>query len=171
MISVTAMADQRMGSKHSIRPVRGRAVRAGAQLPDAVEHVEEAGDSREGGRAQADPPERVGVPLVRAHLLQGPGREQGVPALAQSRREGVDAHALAGNRLQDDGARASGSPAEILEIGARDAAISWAIQQAQPGDCVIILGKGHETGQEVAGVVTHFDDREVARAALEGRVR
>ena len=70
-----------------------------------------------------------------------------------------------------DGARASGSPAEILEIGARDAAISWAIQQAQPGDCVIMLGKGHETGQEVAGVVTHFDDREVARAALEGRVR
>ena len=70
-----------------------------------------------------------------------------------------------------DGARTCGSPAEILEIGARDAAISWAIQQAQPGDCVIILGKGHETGQEVAGVVTHFDDREVARAALEGRPR
>ena len=70
-----------------------------------------------------------------------------------------------------DGALGASSPAQIVEIGARDAAISFAIQQARPGDCVIILGKGHETGQEVAGVVTHFDDREVARAALEGRLR
>ena len=34
----------------------------------------------------------------------------------------------------------------------------------------MIAGKGHEQGQEIGGVVTPFDDREVARAAL-ARVR
>jgi UDP-N-acetylmuramoyl-L-alanyl-D-glutamate--2,6-diaminopimelate ligase len=32
----------------------------------------------------------------------------------------------------------------------------------------VIAGKGHEQGQDVAGVVTPFDDREVAREALRG---
>jgi UDP-N-acetylmuramoyl-L-alanyl-D-glutamate--2,6-diaminopimelate ligase len=37
---------------------------------------------------------------------------------------------------------------------------------AAPGDIVLVAGKGHETGQEVAGVVHPFDDREVrARGA------
>lgn len=33
---------------------------------------------------------------------------------------------------------------------------------------VVVLGKGHETGQEIAGVVHPFDDREAVRAALDG---
>jgi UDP-N-acetylmuramoyl-L-alanyl-D-glutamate--2,6-diaminopimelate ligase len=33
----------------------------------------------------------------------------------------------------------------------------------------VIAGKGHEQGQEVAGVVHPFDDREVAREALRAR--
>ena len=36
----------------------------------------------------------------------------------------------------------------------------------RPGDVVLIAGKGHETGQEVAGVVHPFDDRAVAREVL-----
>jgi UDP-N-acetylmuramoyl-L-alanyl-D-glutamate--2,6-diaminopimelate ligase len=32
---------------------------------------------------------------------------------------------------------------------------------------VVIAGKGHEPGQEVAGVISPFDDRDEARAALE----
>ena len=36
-------------------------------------------------------------------------------------------------------------------------------------DVVVIAGKGHERGQEVAGVVTPFDDRDVAREVLAGR--
>jgi UDP-N-acetylmuramoyl-L-alanyl-D-glutamate--2,6-diaminopimelate ligase len=40
---------------------------------------------------------------------------------------------------------------------------------ADPGDVVLILGKGHETGQEVMGEVLPFDDREVAREILAGR--
>jgi UDP-N-acetylmuramoyl-L-alanyl-D-glutamate--2,6-diaminopimelate ligase len=51
----------------------------------------------------------------------------------------------------------------------RAAAIGLAVARAEPGDVVVIAGKGHETGQEVAGVVHPFDDHDVARAALEAR--
>ncbi|MEE1928756.1 UDP-N-acetylmuramoyl-L-alanyl-D-glutamate--2,6-diaminopimelate ligase [Streptomyces sp. TRM 70351] len=53
----------------------------------------------------------------------------------------------------------------------RAAAITAAVARAQPGDAVIIAGKGHEVGQDVAGVVRAFDDREVLRAAIEARLR
>jgi len=56
--------------------------------------------------------------------------------------------------------------AEVSDIGDRARAIHEAIAAARPGDVVAILGKGHESGQDVAGVVTEFDDRVVARAAL-----
>lgn len=49
----------------------------------------------------------------------------------------------------------------------RAVAIRAAIVQAQPGDIVLILGKGHEQGQDVGGRITPFDDRDVARQALE----
>ncbi len=57
-------------------------------------------------------------------------------------------------------------PGRTEEIGDRAAAIRSAIERARPGDVVIIAGKGHETGQELAGEVLPFDDREQARAAL-----
>ena len=44
-----------------------------------------------------------------------------------------------------------------------------AVAQAGPGDTVVVAGKGHETGQEIAGVVHPFDDRVELRAALEAR--
>jgi UDP-N-acetylmuramoyl-L-alanyl-D-glutamate--2,6-diaminopimelate ligase len=48
----------------------------------------------------------------------------------------------------------------------RRSAIRRAIGAAGAGDIVVIAGKGHEQGQESGGVVTPFDDREVAREAL-----
>jgi UDP-N-acetylmuramoyl-L-alanyl-D-glutamate--2,6-diaminopimelate ligase len=48
----------------------------------------------------------------------------------------------------------------------RRAAIARAIELAEPGDVVVIAGKGHEPGQEIAGRVLPFDDRDVAREAL-----
>ena len=51
----------------------------------------------------------------------------------------------------------------------RRSAIARAIALADEGDVVVIAGKGHEQGQDVAGVVTPFDDREVARDALRSR--
>lgn len=58
--------------------------------------------------------------------------------------------------------------AEVVEIGGRGAAIAAAIRMAGPGDTVLIAGKGHELGQEVAGTVYPFDDRDVARGVLTG---
>lgn len=49
----------------------------------------------------------------------------------------------------------------------RRRAISLALDACQPGDCLLIAGKGHETYQEFAGTVTPFDDRQVARELLE----
>lgn len=60
-----------------------------------------------------------------------------------------------------------GERGEVREIGDRTAAIAAAVAAAGPGDTVLVAGKGHETGQEVMGVVTPFDDREVLRSALE----
>ncbi len=56
--------------------------------------------------------------------------------------------------------------AAVREIGDRRAAIAAALDAAGPGDVVLIAGKGHETGQEVAGVVHPFDDRDVVRELL-----
>jgi UDP-N-acetylmuramoyl-L-alanyl-D-glutamate--2,6-diaminopimelate ligase len=49
----------------------------------------------------------------------------------------------------------------------RRQAIRRAVELVGPGGAVVVAGKGHETGQEVAGVVTPFDDRLVLREALE----
>lgn len=47
----------------------------------------------------------------------------------------------------------------------RSDAIKIAVNHAQEGDLVVVLGKGHEKGQEIDGVVHPFDDRvELARA-------
>jgi len=63
-----------------------------------------------------------------------------------------------------EGARTGG--AEVLEEGDRRAAIASALGLARAGDIVVVAGKGHETGQEVAGVVHPFDDRDVVRELL-----
>lgn len=51
----------------------------------------------------------------------------------------------------------------------RRTAIQQAIQEAQPGDVVLIAGKGHEDYQILKDKTIHFDDREEARKALKGR--
>ncbi|MGH3132419.1 MAG: UDP-N-acetylmuramoyl-L-alanyl-D-glutamate--2,6-diaminopimelate ligase [Gaiellaceae bacterium] len=48
----------------------------------------------------------------------------------------------------------------------RRSAIRRAIGLAEEGDVVVVAGKGHEQGQEIAGTVHPFDDRTVAREAL-----
>jgi UDP-N-acetylmuramoyl-L-alanyl-D-glutamate--2,6-diaminopimelate ligase len=48
------------------------------------------------------------------------------------------------------------------EIGDRHAAIRTAIAALEPGDVLVIAGKGHETGQYVGGQVIPFSDREEA---------
>ncbi|WP_397219648.1 UDP-N-acetylmuramoyl-L-alanyl-D-glutamate--2,6-diaminopimelate ligase [Nocardioides sp. AE5] len=52
-------------------------------------------------------------------------------------------------------------PGEVIEVAGRRAAIRSALEQAVAGDIVLVAGKGHETGQEINGVVHPFDDRVV----------
>jgi UDP-N-acetylmuramoyl-L-alanyl-D-glutamate--2,6-diaminopimelate ligase len=60
----------------------------------------------------------------------------------------------------------AGAVGEIVVEPDRRAAIELAVDAAEPGDVVLVAGKGHEQGQEIGGVVLPFDDREVAREAL-----
>jgi UDP-N-acetylmuramoyl-L-alanyl-D-glutamate--2,6-diaminopimelate ligase len=55
---------------------------------------------------------------------------------------------------------------EVVEIGDRRAAIRHAVAQARPGDVVVVAGKGHETGQEIAGVRHPFADRDELAEAI-----
>ena len=74
--------------------------------------------------------------------------------------------ALIRGALAQDQSAARPSPGRIAEIGDRAAAIRAAVARAGFGDTVAVLGKGHESGQEIAGVVHPFDDRAELRAAL-----
>ncbi|KZE18603.1 MULTISPECIES: UDP-N-acetylmuramoyl-L-alanyl-D-glutamate--2,6-diaminopimelate ligase [Sphingomonas] len=56
----------------------------------------------------------------------------------------------------------AGAPS-ATEIGDRRAAIRAACDMAQPGDIVLIAGKGHEQGQIVGDMILPFDDVQVAR--------
>jgi UDP-N-acetylmuramoyl-L-alanyl-D-glutamate--2,6-diaminopimelate ligase len=66
------------------------------------------------------------------------------------------------------GAQAAGA-GHLVEIAGRREAIVEAVRLAEPGDVVAVLGKGHERDQDVAGVMSSFDDRVELAAALAGR--
>ena len=51
----------------------------------------------------------------------------------------------------------------------REKAIALAMDEARAGDIVLLAGKGHEDYQMLASGTIHFDDREMARAALRAR--
>ena len=71
------------------------------------------------------------------------------------------------------GALNAGGTDSITEIGDRAEAILRGIDALEPGDALLIAGKGHETGQIVGDTVLPFDDAEqasVAVAALEGKI-
>ena len=82
-----------------------------------------------------------------------------VPILTSDNPRSEDPAAIADQVL----AGMSGEPQVELD---RRAAIARAIELAEPGDVVVIAGKGHERGQEIAGLIVPFDDREVAGEAL-----
>jgi UDP-N-acetylmuramoyl-L-alanyl-D-glutamate--2,6-diaminopimelate ligase len=58
---------------------------------------------------------------------------------------------------------------KTLRIADRREAIRAAVMMANPGDVILIAGKGHENYQEINGVKHHFDDREVLAEALKMR--
>ena len=56
--------------------------------------------------------------------------------------------------------------AKTISITDRREAIRTAVALAQPGDVILVAGKGHENYQEIQGVKHHFDDHEVVREAI-----
>jgi UDP-N-acetylmuramoyl-L-alanyl-D-glutamate--2,6-diaminopimelate ligase len=60
----------------------------------------------------------------------------------------------------------AGTTGDVRVEPDRRGAIELAVGEARAGDVVVIAGKGHEQGQELAGRKLPFDDREVARQAL-----
>lgn len=56
-----------------------------------------------------------------------------------------------------------------VEIGDRKAAIRYAIENGQPGDIVVLAGKGHEDYQEIKGVKYPMDERVLIQEILEGK--
>jgi len=56
-----------------------------------------------------------------------------------------------------------------VEIGDRAEAIRTAVRALEPGDVLVVAGKGHETGQIVGTTVLPFSDHAVLRAAIAER--
>jgi UDP-N-acetylmuramoyl-L-alanyl-D-glutamate--2,6-diaminopimelate ligase len=131
-----------------------------AHTPDAVERLLSA--------VRAVTPGKVVVVLG-----CGGDRDRGKrPAMGRAAAEGADVAVLTSDnpRSEDPAAilaeMAAGAPRAVHEVDRR-AAIALAVSLAGPGDAVVVAGKGHESGQEAAGAVTPFDDREVLREALQ----
>lgn len=60
----------------------------------------------------------------------------------------------------------AGGRAEVIEIAGRRDAIFAAVRRAAPGDTLVVVGKGHEQGQQIGTSVHPFDDRVVLREAM-----
>jgi UDP-N-acetylmuramoyl-L-alanyl-D-glutamate--2,6-diaminopimelate ligase len=63
----------------------------------------------------------------------------------------------------------AGMPAEAPKevITDRPTAIAWAMDHHQPGDVILLAGKGHETYQDIGGAKHHMDEREIVAAHLQ----
>jgi UDP-N-acetylmuramoyl-L-alanyl-D-glutamate--2,6-diaminopimelate ligase len=94
------------------------------------------------------------------------------PLMGQAASEGSDMTIVTSDNPRDEDPDAiirevlDGVTGETEVKPDRAAAIARAVEAAEPGDFVLIAGKGHEQGQESGGRTVPFDDREVARDAL-----
>ncbi|MGW6277937.1 UDP-N-acetylmuramoyl-L-alanyl-D-glutamate--2,6-diaminopimelate ligase [Kribbella sp. NPDC055071] len=137
-----------------------------AHTPDAVELALQAARTATKGRLFAilgcggdrDPGKRPGMGAAAA-------RTADVVIVTDDNPRSEDPATIRAAALA--GAREAVPAADLREIGDRRQAIAAAIELAGPGDTVVVLGKGHETGQDVGGVIHPFDDRETVRELLE----
>ncbi|HEY0474228.1 MAG TPA: UDP-N-acetylmuramoyl-L-alanyl-D-glutamate--2,6-diaminopimelate ligase [Kribbella sp.] len=137
-----------------------------AHTPDAVELALEAARGATKGRLFAvvgcggdrDPGKRPAMGAAAA-------RAADVVIVTDDNPRSEDPAAIRAAAIK--GARAAVPQVDLREVGDRRTAVATAIGLAGPGDTVVVLGKGHETGQEVRGVIHPFDDRETVRELLE----
>jgi UDP-N-acetylmuramoyl-L-alanyl-D-glutamate--2,6-diaminopimelate ligase len=138
-----------------------------AHTPDAVARALEALRSRTDGRLitvlgcggdrdRAKRPVMGAVAAARSDVL----------VVTDDNPRGEDPAAI--RAAVAEGARSveTADQVELHEVADRAGAIALAVRLAGPGDTVAVLGKGHEQGQELAGVVHPFDDRAALREAI-----
>ena len=136
-----------------------------AHSPEAVESVISTAKSHALGRVivvvgaagERDPTKR---PLLGAAAAEA---DLAVITSDNPRREDPDT--LVKQVLKGTG----GGSAQVLAEVDREKAIRLAIDQAESGDTVLILGKGHETYQDFGNRVVSFDDRAIAADQLRRR--
>ena len=131
-----------------------------AHTPDSLENaLRTAQEPRDGQRDLRLRLRRRSRPRQASSDRRGRRAWGGVVIVTSDNPRGETAEAIAAE------VTAALSTDVVVELD-RAKAIELAVEQAQPGDLVLIAGKGHEQGQEAAGETTPFDDRDVAREAL-----
>ena len=134
-----------------------------AHTPDGVEEAIAVARSIASGRVIAVVGAGGDRDREKRPLMGRAAAEADLAVLTSDNPRSEDPHQILAEVSKD----ASG-PGVIIEVDRRSA-IEAAIAAAGEGDVVLILGKGHETGQEIQGEILPFDDRDVARAVLAAR--
>jgi UDP-N-acetylmuramoyl-L-alanyl-D-glutamate--2,6-diaminopimelate ligase len=139
----------------------------------------------------AHTPRAVGAVLADARALADPGGRVLVvlgcggdrdrdkrPMMGEAAAAGADLAVFTNDNPRSEdpaeilAAMQQGVPAgsRVLVEPDRGRAIEAAVGLARRGDVLVVAGKGHELGQETAGVVVPFDDRVVLRTAIEAQL-
>lgn len=138
-----------------------------AHKPDAVESVLHAVRRVTDGRLHAvlgcggdrDPHKRTAMGAALARLSD-------TAVLTSDNPRSEDPLAILATMLAGAAEVPAHDRGTVLLEEDRAAAIALAVDRSEPGDTVVVLGKGHEQGQDVAGVVRPFDDVRVLREAI-----
>ena len=104
-------------------------------------------------------------PAKRAPMGEAAGRGADFVVVTNDNPRSEDPASIASSVAA--GVAATGTPHEVVLDRRR--AIRRALERCGPADILVIAGKGHETGQEIAGVTVPFDDRTVAAEELARR--
>ena len=166
-----------IGALPGLRTVRGRMERAATRTNGAAVFVDYAHtpDALTTALTRA-PPARHGPAHRRLRRRRRPRPRQaaadGQGGGARRRTSSSSPTTTRAPRIRPRSAPPSArARPEATEIGDRAEAILTAVDALQPGDALLIAGKGHETGQIVGQDILPFDDLEqasVAVAALDG---
>lgn len=165
-----------------------QAIAALAHLKGAPGRLEKVAETAEGATIFIDyahKPEAIRAalgalrPTTRGRLIvlfgAGGDRDRGKrPLMAQAAAELADIVIVTDDNPRNEEPAAiraevlAGAP-DAIEIGGRREAIANAVGMLRAGDVLCVAGKGHETGQTIAGTKLPFSDHEAVAAAVAGR--
>lgn len=133
-----------------------------AHTPDALEHALQALREHVGGRL---------VCVFGCGGDRDRGKRPLMGAIAERLADRVlvtddNPRTESGDRIVAEVVAGIQQPDRVRVVRDRAVAIATAIREAQPGDLVLVAGKGHETYQLVGDEVLHFSDREQVEQAL-----